>query len=273
MIFRNTVREPAVAGSFYPGNPEALKSTVLEYLSQSEAEPSEAIGIVSPHAGYVYSGATAGDAFSSLKVPSRAVILGPNHYGAGPRMSIMTNGLWRLPGFSIPIDEESAVKLLQNSKYLKADALAHLREHSIEVQLPFLYYSNPAVSFIPVSLYTHSSEYIEDLAASLAEMITSDSEDTLIVVSSDMSHYLSSDEAEKLDMMAIEKILSLDTEGFLSAVDKMNMSICGAGPVAVLMSLASKLGRDSAELIGYTTSGEVTGDYSEVVGYAGILFK
>ncbi|NLB34564.1 MAG: AmmeMemoRadiSam system protein B, partial [Elusimicrobia bacterium] len=147
-----SIRESAVSGQFYSNNPERLRETVTGYLSENKRKiPSSAIGIISPHAGYIFSGPTAGLTISSVKIPDKLIIIGPNHYGEGPPVSVMPEGLWKFPGFSVPVASELSALILDKSRAAVPDFNAHRKDHSIEVQIPFFYYSNPSISFVPIS--------------------------------------------------------------------------------------------------------------------------
>ena len=265
-------RMPAVAGQFYPGTASGLSRTLLE-LTREEKERLPAIGVVSPHAGYVYSGAVAGELFSSIQVPGRAVIFCPNHTGIGEDAAIMSRGAWRMPWGDVPIDEELAARLETGCPLLREDASAHSREHSIEVQLPFLHRFRPDVRIVPVALGRLSLEECRELGENVADAIEGDSERPLLVASSDMSHYVPDAVARKKDRMAIDRMLALDPEGLYRIVRTERISMCGVMPATVVLFAARRLGATSARLIRYATSGDVSRDFEQVVGYAGLAFR
>ncbi len=265
------VRQPAVAGQFYPGDPDGLQAQVEKYL-QPEPPLSGVIGAVVPHAGYIYSGAVAGETVSALNVPNRVLILGPNHTGWGPEISVYSGGSWQMPFGKVQIDADLADQILEHAPGATTDIMAHSQEHSIEVLLPFLYYARQEeFTFVPVTISRISSEACRDLGSSLARIVESSGEDILVVASSDMTHHESHASAEKKDAAAIEKILDLDPDGLIDIVASKKISMCGIMPTAVMLHLASALGASRAKLIKYSTSGEVSGDYDQVVGYAGIV--
>lgn len=265
-------RRPAVADHFYPGTPERLLREVESLTGpRDESGATHAVGIVAPHAGYVYSGGIAGKVYSRIQSPRTAVIIGPNHTGAGSQAALMTEGEWDMPLGSVPIDREMADRLLRQSRIFSSDARAHQREHSLEVQVPFLQYLNPGISIVPLCLGFLGYEECRDIGTALARVIVQSDPRPLIVASSDMTHYESQQSAERKDRMAIEKILALDPRGLLETVQKENISMCGVIPTAVMLIAAQNLGAQRAELIAYATSGDVSGDYHQVVGYAGIV--
>ena len=265
-------RMPAVAGQFYPGTASGLSRTLLE-LTREEKERLPAIGVVAPHAGYVYSGAVAGELFSSIQVPGRAVIFCPNHTGIGEDAAIMSRGAWRMPWGDVPVDEELAARLETACPLLREDASAHSREHAIEVQLPFLHRFRPDVRIVPVALGRLSLEECRELGENVADAIEGDSERPLLVASSDMSHYVPDAVARKKDRMAIDRMLALDPEGLYRIVRTERISMCGVMPATVVLFAARRLGATSARLIRYATSGDVSREFDQVVGYAGLAFR
>ena len=264
-------RNSAVAGQFYPGTAFGLSRALLE-LTRKVETPEPAIGVVSPHAGYVYSGAVAGEVFSSVRVPGKVVIFCPNHTGIGEDAAIMSSGAWRMPWGDVPVDEELAARLGTACPLLREDASAHSREHSIEVQLPFLHRFRPDVRIVPVALGHLSLEECRDLGESVADAIAGDPERPLLVASSDMSHYVSDAVARKKDRLAIDRMLALDPEGLYATVRTERISMCGVMPATVVLFSARRLGATSARLIRYATSGDVSRDFEQVVGYAGLAF-
>jgi AmmeMemoRadiSam system protein B len=264
-------RMPAVSGQFYPGTASALSRSVLE-LTREVTERSPAIAVVAPHAGYVYSGAVAGELFSSIQVPGRSVIFCPNHTGIGEEAAIMSRGAWRMPWGDVPIDAELAVRMKNACPLLREDASAHSREHSIEVQLPFLHRFRPDVRIVPVALGRLSLDDCRRLGENVADTIAGDAERPLLVASSDMSHYVPDAVARKKDRLAIDRMLALDPEGLFATVRTERISMCGALPATVVLFAARRLGATSARLIRYATSGDVSRDFEQVVGYAGLAF-
>jgi len=225
-----------------------------------------------PHAGYVYSGSVAGETASHLAIPETVIILGPNHTGLGPAVSVFPEGKWLMPFGSVPIAEELARTIVEKIELAEADESAHLREHSIEVQLPFLHYQRKGeMKFVPMILSSLATADCRHVGESLAGIINEAEGDVLLVASSDMTHYESHQSATTKDAEAIERILDLDPEGLIKTVFSRKISMCGIIPTAVMLYATKALGATGARLIRYTTSGETSGDYDQVVGYAGIL--
>ena len=272
------VREPAVAGLFYYLNKELLRKQIERFFQKAKEKgikPENRL-VVSPHAGYEYSGQTAAYALSSLSPKNKFIIFGPNHTGLGSEFSIMSKGLWRMPLGDVKIDSELADKI-KECDLIEEDEFAHLKEHSIEVQLPFLQVLFKEFSFVPVCIMNIGYSkgffsFCKSIGKHVAELIKED-EKIGVIASSDFSHFIPSNEAEEIDIKAIKKIEKLDTEGFFDFIRENKASICGYGPILITMFTARFLGIKKAKLIYYTNSGETTHDYSSVVGYAAIGFK
>lgn len=266
-------REPAVAGRFYPGEPARLDAEVRRAL-RAEAEPSVARMVMAPHAGYVYSGAIAGATYARVSVPSSAVVLCPNHTGFGDRRSLWSGGPWAFPGFTLAIDVALA-RRLERSAPLHPDQLAHLSEHAAEVQMPFLHALRSDVRVVPVCLGGLGLSECRELGLGMARAIGDAERETgervLIVASTDMSHYVSADTARHFDMHALERVLDLDPEGLFEVCEREDISMCGYIPTTVSLFAAKQLGAKTAELVRYGNSGEVSGDFAQVVGYAGVI--
>jgi AmmeMemoRadiSam system protein B len=275
-MFPTIVRLPAVAGRFYPSDPEELRAEVAGYLwptSSARQVPVKAIGCFAPHAGYLYSGHVAGAVFAGIEIPSRCIILCPNHTGQGRPLAIMSEGAWETPLGKVPIDSEMAGALKQRFPALQEDSTAHRGEHAIEVELPFLRLRQPALAFVPIALGTIQCEILEQFGSALADVVAAQTEPILIVASGDMNHYESDVVTRAKDDRAIERILALDPHGLHDVVTQQNISMCGLGPAVVLLTAARQLGAKSAELVRYATSGDVSGDREMVVGYAGIIVR
>jgi len=264
------VRPPAVAGQFYPGTRGSLLA-VLDRCIPARVEPGKAVGLVCPHAGYLYSGATAGATFARAVIPGRVAVLAPNHTAIGRPIAVWTDGAWETPLGEIQVDAALAGALLRRCPEAEADRMAHLREHSLEVQLPFIQRLNPAARILPVCVGTHDERALQALGDALAETVRGAGGDVLIVASSDMTHYEPADQARAKDDLAIGRIQALDPEGLLATVRKHGITMCGVAPVAAMLWAAKSLGAARCELIDYAHSGMVTGDDSEVVGYAGLM--
>jgi MEMO1 family protein len=266
------IRKPAVAGSFYEGRPDRLLSQVREFIEEGAPEQ-EALGAVVPHAGFFYSGKVAGAVYSRLLFPESFIILGPNHSGLGTGASIMADGQWDMPLGTVQIDSGLAQAILKSSRTLQDDYRAHLREHSIEVQLPFLQYFGKPFNFVPISLRSHELPVCQDVGSAIAEAVQDYPGKVTLLASTDMSHYVPQEIAESKDKLAIEAILNLDPEGLHSVVLKNRISMCGFAPTVAMLVAVKKLGAASATLVRYMTSGDINREYRQVVGYAGLLIK
>jgi hypothetical protein len=274
------MRNPSVAGQFYPSNPDGLKRQIKECflhkvgpgkLREAKEKERDIIGAVVPHAGYIYSGYEAAHVYFELakqKKPETIVILGPNHSGYGSAVAVSKES-WRTPIGDVEIDEEIADFLWKNCKIVDQDESAHKFEHSIEVQLPFLQYIYKDFKFVPLCMSLQDLETSEEVASCLAKV----KKDILILTSSDFTHYESQEQAELKDKKAIEHVLKLDAKRFIQTVYDSNISICGYGPIATCIIAAKKLGATRGEMLKYATSGDITRDYSQVVAYAGIVFR
>jgi hypothetical protein len=272
------VRQPAVAGRFYPRGPEELRHEVRDYLVPSSSgtrapAPLPTIGCIVPHAGYMYSGHVAGAVFSQLVVPRRCIVLCPNHTGMGCSLAINSEGSWQTPLGEVPIDAKLSAAMMQRFPALQEDSAAHRAEHAIEVELPFLQVCQPALTFVPIALGTIQLEILEQLGIALANVIAAENDPILIVASGDMNHYESDAVTRAKDHRAIERILRLDPRGLHEVVTQQNISMCGLGPAVTMLTAARALGAKSAELRKYATSGDVSGDREMVVGYAGVVVR
>jgi len=264
------IREAAVAGQFYPGWPGELKEMIGQ-MTDSKADRKEVIGVVSPHAGFIYSGPVAGAVFSAIKFTDTFIIIGPNHRGMGKPLSITTGGSWKTPLGEVQIDSGLAKAMLASSAGLEEDTLAHRYEHSLEVQLPFLQYFKPDVKIVPIVLAQAAPQVYQGIGRAVAGVLKSRGEAVVIVASSDMTHYEPHESAKAKDKKAIEAILSLDAEELVRRIGRYDISMCGYAPVISLITAALEMGAGRTELVKYQTSGDVSGDYTSVVGYAGII--
>ncbi len=245
---------------------------MIEGMVDPEAKKEKAIAVVSPHAGFEYSGPVAGAVFSSVLLPETVILLGPSHRaGRQSSFAIVREGEWLTPLGKVPIAQELADGVLEASSLIKEDEQAHLGEHSLEVQLPFIQYFKKDISIVPICIsFAAVLEDLEELGRALSAAIKGANKDVLIVASTDMSHYISQKEAERKDKMAIKKVLELDAKGLYETVQTEDISMCGFQPTTATIFAAKKLGAKRAELVRYQTSGDRTGNYLEVVGYAGI---
>lgn len=263
------LRSAAVAGQFYPGSKDVLETTVRSLLPEVTAQK-PAIALIVPHAGYIYSGRVAGETYAGVAIPEEVVILGPNHHGRGHLAAVYASGAWETPLGQTPIAEKLAARILAACPAAAEDMVAHRQEHSLEVQLPFLQILAPDVRIVPVCIGHLSLETLLAMGQGLAAALQDVSPRPLIVTSNDMSHYESGSTARRKDTLALQRVLDLDPEGLYRVVRDNQISMCGVLPVVVMLQAARALGASGAELVSYRNSGEVTGDQTEVVGYAGV---
>jgi hypothetical protein len=268
------LRPAAVAGRFYPRDPDDLRTEARGYLSQASSTTRaglQALGCIAPHAGYVYSGHVAGAVFARINVPKQCIVMCPNHTGMGRALAIMSEGSWQTPLGEVPIDTELAEALKARFTLLQEDSAAHRAEHAAEVELPFLLLRQPELRFVPIALGTAQFEVLEQLGKALADVIGAQKDPVLIVASSDMNHYESDAVTRVKDHRAIERILTLDPRGLFDVVTQQDISMCGFGPAVAMLTAVRQLGAKSAELVKYATSGDISGDRDMVVGYAGVV--
>lgn len=264
------VRVPAVAGQFYPGDPAELAAQVRGYL-KAAAPPAPALLAVSPHAGYIYSGAVAGQVLGRVSVPARVVVAGPNHHGLGAQAAVMSQGRWQTPLGQVELDQELGEELKGQTRLVVEDPAAHRLEHSLEVQVPFLQILRPDLRLTPLCLGRLSWPQCQEIGEALGRAIKSLGGPALMVASTDMTHYESAKAAKAKDSRAIERILALDPQGLYDTVRGLDISMCGVLPTTVCLVAALELGAAKAELVAYAHSGMVTGDDRQVVAYAGLL--
>ncbi|MEM2098169.1 MAG: AmmeMemoRadiSam system protein B [Candidatus Bathyarchaeia archaeon] len=278
------IRLPSVAGTFYAGNADALRFQIEKcFLHKfgpgkipkiNDARLKSIIGLVCPHAGYEYSGAVAAHAYYALASdgkPDVVVILGPNHTGLGSALATVNDGFWRTPLGSVEVDGETANRLVNAAKIIDVDETAHVEEHSIEVQLPFIQYlygSN--FKFVPICFQMQDLASAVEVGKALAEVLAD--KNAVIIASSDMTHYEPQHNASVKDLAALKTIEDMNEEQFYSVIDQRDVTACGYGPMASLVVAAKALGAKVAQLLCYKTSGDITGDFSSVVGYAAVCF-
>src|SRR5208337_2174223 len=277
----SALRTPAVVGRFYPGRAEELLREIREYTSAGTSPAATgriaAIGCVAPHSGYIYSGGVAGAVYSRLEIPERCVILCPNHTGKGRPLAVMANTVWQTPLGQVAADADLGARLLHRFPALEEDSAAHRGEHAIEVQLPFLQAQQPKLNIVPIVVGTSDFDVLRGLGEVLADVIAAQKKDrkekALIIASSDMNHYEPDAITRAKDHKAIERVLAMDARGLWEVVMNEDISMCGFGPTVVMLTAAKLLGATSATLVKYATSGDVSGDYESVVGYAGIIVE
>jgi AmmeMemoRadiSam system protein B len=264
------IREPAVAGTFYPGRPEELRRT-LEELTAGDPPRWNARGLLVPHAGYVYSGGVAGRTFRAVRLSRRFVILCPNHTGRGTALAIQASGHWRTPLGAIEIDSGLAADLMDRLPDLRDDPRAHAGEHALEVELPFLQHLAAPFRFVPICVGTQDPDRLLRLGDAIAEAAGEAPEPVQVVISSDMSHYIPAERARERDMRAVAEIERMDPLGLHRVVHGEGITMCGVAPAVAGIQAARGMGAGGARLISYANSGDVSGDHDQVVGYAGVV--
>jgi AmmeMemoRadiSam system protein B len=262
-------RQPAVAGQFYAGNRSRLHSE-LAALIPADRGTKKVTGIIAPHAGYIYSGAIAGRVYAAIEIPATVLILGPNHHGAGAGAALYPDGEWLTPLGPVLINSRLNALLQQYVPYISPDTVAHQFEHSLEVQVPFIQYLRPDATISAVCLGHGGFDSVRQIGEGVAAAIRAYGDDVLIVASSDMTHYESAETARRKDDLALERVLGFDPQGLLQVCRSENITMCGVVPAAVMLVAAGELGATQAELVAYGTSGDVTGDNSQVVAYAAV---
>ena len=267
-------RTPAVSGTFYPALPGRLRADVRGFLEQGTSPPKRALGILVPHGGYTYSGATAGAAFAAVEVPATCIILAPNHTGRGRARqggSLLIDTAYRTPLGNVEPDAELGAEIQKRAHpLLIEDPLAHAEEHGVEVLLPFLQMCNEAVRVVPLVVGWDDWDRTRRLAQAIHDVIAG-RDDVLLVASSDMNHYEPASASTDKDAAALERIVALDGEGLLEVTRTRHISMCGRVPVACVLELARLAGLKRAEVVGYSHSGLTTGNHDRVVGYAAAL--
>jgi len=269
------IRNPAVAGQFYPGSVRGLVEEVRSCV-EPDAVKTDAFGLVCPHAGYMYSGKVAGAVYSRINMPDTFIIIGPNHYGLGSDFSIATAGVWRTPLGEVRVDSLLASEILKNSKHLDEDPFAQEREHSLEVQIPFMQFFSKEFQIIPINIrhYEPDESFLQmcrDIGSGIARVVSGAGCKVTVVASTDFTHYEPQSVAREKDMAALDAIVALDATRLFRVVRERDISMCGFAPVAVTITACKLLGAKKAQLVKYMTSGDTTGDYSSVVGYGGVI--
>ena len=267
-------RLPAVAGPFYSASAATLEAEVAGCLDRS-AQPGPLIAAISPHAGLMYSGPVAGSVYSRVLVPETVILVGPNHTGIGPALSVYPDGTWQMPGGAVSVNRNLAQEILAHCPHAEADTSAHRREHCLEVQLPFLQSMRRQVQIVPIVLGTRDSALCRALGECLAAIVAQSTGTAasdgrpLLVASTDMNHYESDVITREKDRHAIDAIEQLDPDRLDTAVTTHHISMCGIAPALAILHAARLLGATSATLVRYATSGDRSGDRARVVGYAG----
>ena len=266
------VRQPFVADRFYPGSPEKLRALLQSKVPPTVSVRPEALGALVPHAGYVYSGGVAGEVYARLEVPSTVLLLGTNHTGMGSPFSLSQATAWRTPLGDCPVNKALQDRLLLYVPYLREDEEAHREEHSLEVQLPFLQYRNRSLSLVALVVGSYDQRELLLVGQGIGKILREEGERVALIVSTDFSHYVPQGEAVSKDRAALEAIENLDAEGLWRVVKEMRTTMCGLSPVVTALAALKEMGATKGETVLYQTSGEITGDYTGVVGYGGVLF-
>jgi hypothetical protein len=269
----SVLRLPAVAGRFYPADPAELARQIAAFAPSSEEPPRQAIACVVPHAGYRYSGHVAGAVYARLKLPRRFLLLGPRHFPRGKAQAILSDGAWQTPFGRAEIDSGLARALTGAYPALCEDDEAHRAEHALEVQLPFLQYLSGDFHFVPIALGITDYVQLESLGRAMAEVLREQPDPVLMIASSDMNHYESDEITRRKDRLALERLLELDARGLFDIVRREGITMCGFGPVVSVLTAARLLSATRATLVRYATSGDITGDRHDVVGYAGVIVE
>ncbi len=268
------VRPPAVAGMFYEARAERLEQDVRSHLrAGGNASPNPAFGVIVPHAGYVYSGPVAGAVYARVSIPSTAVILCPNHTGRGAPASLEPSQAWRTPLGDVKVNRRLAERLRELAPSLEWDSTAHAREHSLEVQLPFLQVLRRDVELVAVCLGAQDLDLCREVGEALAAICSEEPQPPLLLASSDMNHYESRQIGRRKDEQALARIEALDPEGLFTTVVAEGISMCGFLPATALLFAARTAGISKARVVARRDSGDETGDTSSVVGYAGVILS
>lgn len=267
-------RQPAVAHQFYAGEPKTLAADLSLLIPNIPEESREkAVAVVCPHAGYVYSGAVAGETIGRVRIPKTVLLLGPNHHGRGARAALAASSAWRMPLGLVPVEARLSSLLTEKCRLLAIDDAAHSHEHSLEVQIPFLQHLRPDVEIVPISLSMLPFDQCEEIGLAIAAAIRDFGEEVLILASTDMTHYESRQMAGQKDGLAISRVLALDPAGLYETVLGSRITMCGIIPTTIALIAAKALGACRANLVRYTDSGAVSGDIRQVVGYAGFVVQ
>jgi hypothetical protein len=270
------IRAPAVAGQFYPAT-HAEVDVELDRVWQPVGERRKAIAVMVPHAGWMYSGATAGKVYASVAVPDRVILVGPNHRNVGSRYAVADAGAWETPVGPVKIAEPLAAELLDACELLAEDPKAHVAEHSLEVQIPMLHRANPQVQIVPILIGgawpdAGGRGELRMIGEALADVVRGYGRDVLMVASTDLNHYEDQETSRVKDKLALEAVVNLDEDGLMQRVRDVEVTMCGVAATYSVLVAAKRLGARRGELVDYRTSGEVSGDFARVVGYGGVIF-
>jgi MEMO1 family protein len=266
------IRQPHVAGTFYPSDPEELRQYCDTHL-KPQAPRISAKAVILPHAGYLYSGKTAAKVLGAVEIPESVFLIGPNHFGQGAPFALASRGVWHTPLGEVSVDEALAQGLLAACDDLQPDADAHLFEHSLEVEVPFLQALKPQLKILPLIIGTLDLLAAKQAAFACGRYLASLDVRPLVAASTDMSHYESDAATRQKDRFALDAISNLDEDALVKAVKEHRITMCGFIPVYMLLVMKAFLGIEKATLVDYCTSADATGDYDRVVGYAGFILE
>ncbi|HXC47389.1 MAG TPA: AmmeMemoRadiSam system protein B [Candidatus Sulfotelmatobacter sp.] len=268
------LRLPAVAGQFYPADPRELTRLIRKFSAEDPGVKKTRVrACLVPHAGYIYSGGVAGAVFARIILPKQVLVLGVRHSPMGEDLAILSEGAWRTPLGDAPVNATLAQRVKTGCPGLREDSVAHSREHSLEVEIPFLQILDPGFSFVPVAVGTLRFEELHEMGMGLARVLNESREGILVVTSSDMNHYEPDDVTRVKDAKAIDRLKAVDARGLFEVCRKEKISMCGLGPAVVMLTAMKELGVETGEVVRYATSGDVNGDRDAVVGYAGMIFS
>ncbi|MBM4271741.1 MAG: AmmeMemoRadiSam system protein B [Deltaproteobacteria bacterium] len=268
------IRKSVIAGTWYPGSSRVLRADIEHYFHNvpDVVIDGKIIGLVAPHAGYMYSGQVAAYAYKVIRgiVFDAVIVIGPSHRTHFRGVSVYDRGGYETPLGVVPVDVDLARSIIEQNELISYMPAAHLQEHSIEIQLPFLQVALGGVRFVPLMMGDQSKEVCEVLSESIWRAVSD--RKVLIVGSSDLSHFYSYERAVKLDSVVLGHIEKMDHSALLKDLDNDVCEACGGGPIIVTIMVSKKLGADRAGLLKYANSGDVTGDTKGVVGYASAVF-
>jgi AmmeMemoRadiSam system protein B len=266
-----------VAGQFYPADASEIETTLDELIPTAPTKRN-AIAVVCPHAGWMYSGHTAGLVYASVEVPDRVILVGPNHHGLGSRYAVYSSGAWHTPVGDVPVAEPLASALLDSCELLTEDIRAHIQEHSLEVQVPMLLRANPNVHIVPLLIGGGWPESggrgeLKEIGRALAQCVRDFGKPVLLVASTDLNHYEDQESSHRKDKLVLDAIVNLAPDALMDRVIDAEVSMCGVAATYIVLWAALGLGAKRAEILEYRTSGDVSGDFARVVGYGGVVIE
>jgi MEMO1 family protein len=271
------IRQPTVAGQFYPESASEVDAALDKLVHPAEVRRT-AVAIVCPHAGWAYSGQTAGLVYSAVQIPDRVILVGPNHHGLGSAYAVYSSGAWHTPVGDVVVAEPLASTLLDDCELLAEDTRAHAQEHSLEVQLPMLLRANPNVRVVPVLIggkwpESGGRSELREIGAAIAQAVAGYGRPVLLVASTDLNHYEDQETSRIKDKLVLDAIVHLDEDALMDRVIDVEVSMCGVAATYIVLHAAKKLGAKRAELLDYRTSGDVSGDFAKVVGYGAVVIE